>query len=282
MGYVRPGSVAEALRHLAAEPACRLVAGCTDFYPTQGLRPVAEPIVDLSGLSEARGITVEAATTRIGALTTWTDVARATLPPAFRALQQAARQIGAIQVQNVATIGGNLCNASPAADGVPPLLALDAQVELSSAAGIRRLPLDEFILGNRKTARRPDEMLTAIEVPHPQGATVSTFLKLGSRSYLVISIVMVAVLLETDGQGRVAKAAVAVGACSPVARRLRELEADLIGQPLEPTLAERVTMVHLSPLSPIDDVRATAEYRREAALTLIRRGIAEIAQGGPS
>src|SRR3546814_5531922 len=104
----------------------------------------------------------------------------------------------------------NLCNASPAADGVPPLLALEAEVELASRDGLRRLALDAFILGNRKTARRPDELVTAIIVPKPSGRARSRFLKLGARKYLVISIVMVATLLDLDDDGRVAKARVAV------------------------------------------------------------------------
>ncbi len=276
MRYDHPSTVQEALALLARAPDSVLIAGATDFYPAQGLRPVTRPVIDLSGIDEARTITATADGIRIGALATWTDIAKAALPPAFCCLQLAARQVGAVQIQNVGTIGGNLCNASPAADGVPPLLCLDARVELSSVDGVRVLPLEHFILGNRKTARDPGEIVTAILIPGRAGACASTFLKLGARSSLVISIAMVAVLLEADAAGRVAHAAVAVGACSAVAQRLSALEADLRGHLLSPALAERAMAAHLSPLSPIQDLRGTPEYRLDTALTMIRRGLAEV------
>src|SRR6202035_3905975 len=126
---------------------------------------------------------------RIGGLTTWTEIVRTPMPRCFDALKSAAREIGGIQIQNRGTVAGNLCNASPAADSVPPLLALDAEVELVSAAGPRRMPLAEFIVGNRKTARQPNEILSQILVPRTVENAASTFLKLGARRYLVISIV---------------------------------------------------------------------------------------------
>jgi CO/xanthine dehydrogenase FAD-binding subunit len=125
-----------------------------------------------------------------------------------------------VQIQNSGTVAGNLCNASPAADGVPPLLALDASVELASVAGTRRLKLDDFILGPRRTARRADELLAAILIPKPRAAAHSHFLKLGARRYLVISIAMVAAAIESE-RGKITTARVAVGACGPVAQRLR-------------------------------------------------------------
>ena len=176
-----------------------------------------------------------------------------------------------MQIQNAGTLGGNVCNASPAADGVPPLLVLDAVVELASLGGARRLPLADFIIGNRKTVLRPDELVTALLVPEPAPLARSRFLKLGARSYLVISIVMAAALVEAGEDGRVAAARVAVGACSAVARRLEALEAALVGQPLDGRLGAAVQPAHLAPLEPIDDVRGTAAYRRDAAVTLLRR-----------
>ena len=139
-----------------------------------------------------------------------------------------------MQIQNAGTIGGNLCNASPAADGVPPLLALDAEVELASAAGTRRLPLAAFLHGPRRTARRPDELLTAVLIPAAATEGRSAFLKLGARRYLVISIAMVAARLAT-ADGRVTAAALAVGACGPVATRLPAVEAALVGHPPDPS-----------------------------------------------
>jgi CO/xanthine dehydrogenase FAD-binding subunit len=186
-----------------------------------------------------------------------------------------------MQIQNTGTVAGNICNASPAADGVPALLALDATVELSSAAGRRVLQLGEFILGNRRTARRPDELVTAILVPKPRHARAyATFLKLGARTYLVISIAMVAAVLEVAGS-TVAAARVAVGACSVVAQRLRRLEAELVGRPFAPGLGALVRADHLAPLSPIDDVRGTAEYRSDAAATLVARALERLTAASP-
>ena len=128
-------------------------------------------------------------------------------------------------------MAGNLCNASPAADSVPPLLALDAEVELVSKPGARRLALADFIVGNRKTVRRPDEILANVFVPRTLDDAPSAFLKLGARRYLVISIAMVAAVVKTDNTGRVAEARVAVGSCSAAARRLTALEHALVGVP---------------------------------------------------
>src|SRR5712671_6018930 len=143
-------------------PGVQVLSGGTDFYPALGDRIAQEPVMDISGLRELRGVSTEANYIRIGGLTTWSDIIRAPLPRCFDALKAAAREVGSVQIQNRGTVAGNLCNASPAADGVPPLLALDAEVELVSTSGMRRMPLGDFITGNRKTLRRPDEMLTAV------------------------------------------------------------------------------------------------------------------------
>jgi CO/xanthine dehydrogenase FAD-binding subunit len=206
----------------------------------------------------------------LGATTTWSELLAADLPPLFDGLKQAARQVGGRQIQNAGTLAGNLCNASPAADGVPPLLALDAEVELASRAATRRLPLAQFITGNRCTALAADELLVAIHVPQPRYEARSAFLKLGARRYLVISIVMASAVLESVA-GHVHAARIAVGACSAVAQRLPSLEAALVGARLDAGLLDRVERAHLSPLRPIDDVRGSAGYRSEAVVTLLRR-----------
>ena len=119
--------------------AWRILAGGTDFYPALGAKPLRENVLDINGLAELRGIAETPAHIVIGARTTWTDIVRAPLPPAFDALKQAAREVGSVQIQNAGTVAGNICNASPAADGVPALLVLDAEVELAlaPAAGAR-------------------------------------------------------------------------------------------------------------------------------------------------
>ena len=272
MTVFRPSDLDQALGFLAEAPAA-VVAGGTDLFPALGARPAPPRVLDLSAVAGLRGIAREGAQWRIGAATTWTDIVKADLPPVFDALKEAARQVGSVQIQNTGTVAGNICNASPAADGVPVLIAMEAEVELASAEGTRRLPLADFITGPRKTGLRAAELVTGLVLPDRKGA-VSRFEKLGSRAYLVISIVSVAVILWAEGR-IVRGARVAVGAASPVPVRLPEAEAALKDRALS-DLAGAVLPAHLAPLDPIDDVRATAGYRREAALVLIRRALADI------
>jgi CO/xanthine dehydrogenase FAD-binding subunit len=268
--YIKPRTVKEAMT-LLASGSSRILSGGTDFYPMLGERVVRDAVVDVSGLRDLRGISNEADYLRIGGLTTWTEIIQKPLPRCLDALKSAAREVGSVQIQNRGTVAGNLCNASPAADGVPPLLALDAEVELMSQAGARRMPLAEFILGNRKTQRRPDELLTAVLVPRELENAASVFMKLGARRYLVISISMVAVVVQLNEQ-KVLTARVAVGSCSAVAKRLHTLERDLVGLSTD-EIGNIVRPEHLASLSPIDDVRATAEYRTEASLRLVQRAL---------
>ncbi|MEY3082682.1 MAG: hypothetical protein RJA94_2667 [Pseudomonadota bacterium] len=264
--YARPRTIEEATRAMAT-PGALALGGGTDVYPAHVGRPLSRPIVDLSRVEGLRGITHTADAFRLGAATTWTDIVRAELPPAFDGLKAAAREVGSIQIQNRGTIAGNLCNASPAADGVPPLLSLDASVELASPEGRRVLPLSAFITGYRRTALGPGEFVTAVLVPSPASTARSAFVKLGARRYLVISILMAAAVIETDAQGRILQVAVAVGSASPVAQRLPDLEAELRGFGGRPSAI--LTPRHLAGLAPIDDVRATAAYRLEAALSAV-------------
>lgn len=268
--YVRPETLDEALGLLAGG-GYRVLAGGTDLYPAAG-RELAGPALDVTGVAGLEGITL-GDRLRIGAATPWAAIAGAALPPALKALQDAALQVGGRQIQNAGTIGGNLCNASPAADGVPPLLVLGAEVELASASGVRRLALGEFLQGPRNTALVQGEILTAVVIPAAAQAGRSSFVKLGARRHLVISIAMAAARIVVEG-GRVAEAAVAVGSCSPVAVRLPEVEAALIGAPAAEAVACIQAEDVLASISPIDDIRATAAYRREAAVELARRAVA--------
>jgi CO/xanthine dehydrogenase FAD-binding subunit len=269
--YAKPTTVDEALALLGEGP-WRILAGGTDFYPAQGSKPFRENVLDINGLAALRGITEAESHWRIGARTTWTDLVRHPLPAAFDALKQAAREVGSVQIQNVASMAGNLCNASPAADGVPPLLILDAEVELRSAQTSRTLPLEEFILGNRRTQLQAGEMVTAIRVPKNAACGTSAFVKLGARRYLVISIAMTAARLVVE-DGIVSNAAIAVGSCSAVARRLSGVEAALRGLPANTSLADAVLTAPMDELSPIGDVRGSAEYRLDAAREIVARAV---------
>lgn len=274
MTYHNPTDLTLALE-IAARGDGKIVAGGTDVYPTAKQGESPPYFLDVTRISGITGITQDAGSYRIGAATTWTQIAKADLPPAFDALKQAALEVGSIQIQNAGTIAGNICNASPAADGMPPLLALGAQVELASSAhGTRNLPLEEFVLDVRKTALADDELVTAIIIPTPPAGAKSAFEKLGSRRYLVISISMVAALIDCDANGKISDARIAVGSCSPVALRLSDLEQDLIGKRLEEI---EVNESHLSSLSPITDVRGSGSYRldvvAEQCLRAIKRAL---------
>lgn len=283
---MRPTALADALLaladpQLAGSPAIierlTVLAGGTDFYPAQTARTAwleATPrnILDVSGIEALKGIRESETGIAFGALTTWAEIRDATLPPAFDGLKLAAREVGGQQVQNRGTIAGNLCNASPAADGVPPLLTLEASVEIASLRGRRSVPLAEFITGNRKTLLAADELVTAVHIPKPKTNARSTFLKLGARAYLVISIVSVGAVVHVGKDDCVAEAAIAVGACSAVPQRLKQLEQDLVG--VRAADAMRVVAPkHVEALQPIDDVRGSAEYRRHAALVVARRAL---------
>lgn len=271
--YLRPDNLTDALAELAEGGLVR-AAGCTDLLAATERKALPGDVLDLTGIAELRGISRNDAHLRLAGCTTWTDIIRADLPEAFDGLKLAALEVGSIQIQNRGTIAGNLCNASPAADGVPPLLTLNASVELSSTDGVRVLPLAEFITGPRQIALQTNELLTAVLIPNDAIRGVSNFLKLGARKYLVISIAMTAARIVIE-DGVVVDAALSVGACGPIATRLAEAEAALIGGPLN---ADQITDAMVGQvLSPIDDVRADAGYRKSSAAELLRRTIADMA-----
>ncbi len=268
--YFRPDTLDQALDILATT-APRVAAGCTDLFPATERKILPGPVLDITGIPSLRGITQTSDGLHIGATTTWSDLIAADLPPALDGLKLAAREVGATQIQNRGTIAGNLCNGSPAADGVPPLLTLDAEVCLQSQTAERRLSLAEFLLGPRKTALAPAELVTGIFLPQKALTGTSHFLKLGARRYLVISIVMTAARLVVQDD-IVIRAALAIGSCGPTATRLPSAEAALIGHPPDPA---RVTDAMIATaIAPIDDMRADAAYRTRAAAELMRRTIA--------
>ncbi len=272
--YYRPSSLNDALEILGGENVM-IAAGCTDLFPATERQELTGPVLDVTGIDELRGISKTATGWRIGATTTWSDLLAVPLPAAFDMLKQAAQEVGSVQIQNAGTIAGNLCNASPAADGVPPLLALDAEVELSGATGQRVMPLADFLTGPRTTQLGQTDLLTAVHVPETAGVGQSRFLKLGARRYLVISIAMVAVRLHIEAD-RVANLALAVGACSGVATRLSNLENKLVGSPAAELSGALKSGEIADCLSPISDVRGDAAYRREAAEQLLRRALSEL------
>ena len=278
--YEQPDSLEQSLEILAREPMT-IVAGATDIYPQQTTPKVwgstaSTGWLDISKIRELRGIAEQDDGYRIGCLTTWMDIQRADLPPYFDALKGAAQQVGGIQIQNRGTIVGNLCNASPAADGVPPLLTLNASVDICSQRRQYQMLLSDFILGNRYTALQPDEMVVAIRIPKLSPQVRSAFIKLGARHYLVISIVMAAAMIGLASDRTIQECRLAIGACSAVAQRLTALEQTLMGQPIDAVSPGMIRSGLFAALSPIDDVRASADYRRRAAEVLTSRLLVEL------
>jgi CO/xanthine dehydrogenase FAD-binding subunit len=239
--YFRPDNLEDALSVLS-EHSLTLLAGGTDFFPARVGKSITDNVLDLSGIEQLRKIQQTADGLLLGALTTWTDIVEAQLPTAFDGLKQAAKTIGGVQTQNAGTLCGNICNASPAADSVPNLLALEAEVKLQSVRETRILPLEKFILGNRKTAKKEDELISGIFIPRPAKKARGNFEKLGTRAYLVISIVMVGVVAELNERDEV----------------LNLIE---------------IRPVHFESLEPIDDIRATADYRKKVVPELLLRAI---------
>lgn len=276
--YHRPLTLDETL-HRLADGGSTVIAGCTLYYLDGRSRPLADRLIDITGVTELNGIGMAADHVRIGALTTWSTLANASLPVECAPLQQAAQRVGALQIQNVGTLGGNLCGAAANADGIPPLLVADAEVELRSTRHVRTLPLVTFLRGNRQTAREPDELLTAVIVPRRVGNQTGVFLKLARRAYQGVAIVSVAAQLGTDDAVRIASAGIVVGACSAVAQRLPTLEQRLLGQSITGALATVFDPgVDLASLTPMTDAMATADYRRDAAATLVRRALQTLRQ----
>lgn len=282
--YHRPRSLDAALETLGQAP-CLVLAGGTDVFPADASatawgraaidHPAAAPILDLSAVAGLAEIARAGGQVVIGAGVTWTQAIESRLPAWFDGVRAAGREVGGRQIQNRGTLAGNLCNASPAADGVPALLALDARVRLQRRGHRRELPLAEFITGNRQTRLGSGELLTAILIPEPDPGLRSTFLKLGARRYLVISIAMAAVSLRVAADA-VAQVRVAVGACSAVACRLPALEARLAGAPVSAATG-MVRAADFAGLSPLDDVRGSADFRRHAARVLVQRALGQLA-----
>ena len=285
--YLRPASLDHALSILNERPH-RILAGGTDVFPADAAavgwgKPGVDhadsaPIVDITAIEELADIRRFPDRVEIGALVTWTEAIESDLPAWFDCVRLAAREVGGRQIQNRGTLAGNLCNASPAADGVPALLVLNARVRLQHRGGSREVPLEAFIAGNRRTCLRPGELMTAIVIPFPASTARSTFLKLGARRYLVISIAMVSACLDIE-EGRIRDARLAVGACSEIAQRLTGLEARLEGAPASEA-SGMVREEDFAVLSPLDDVRATAQYRRHGARVLVRRALDSLARRG--
>ncbi len=278
--FTRPRNVSEALAALAHDGCIVPVAGGTNIMVNLKRAPLdADLVVDLSGVEELKSISVNNGRVRLGAGVSFAHLLDWRPGGAIEGLMQPmCVAFAGPLIRNLATVGGNICDASAAADISPPLLALDAAVELQSAAhGCRTLPLAEFFQGVRRTARRPDELLAAIEFPQPAEDERWFYYKLGKRKADAISIVSIAMTLRLE-QGKVEQARIALGAVAPVAMRAPKAESLLQGESLDETIINAAAVAAANEARPIDDFRATGAYRRSMVEALVRRGLGEIAQ----
>lgn len=276
--FKSPGSIQEACRLLDATGS-RPIAGGTDVIPQmRDGRFQAGTLVDISripDLSYVKQINGEIA---IGSTTTHTMIVDSPLIQArARFLAEVSGIVGGVQTQNRGTLGGNIANASPAGDTLPVLLALDATLDLVSQSGERPLALADFLRGPGRTAILSGEIIRQVRfAPLAQGAQ-SLFLRLGNRKGMLISVVSVALVLELDAAGRVHDCRIALGAVAPTPIRCQEAEAILLGRPVDASLIENASAAAEAASRPIDDVRASAAYRRHIVRVLVRRGLKQLA-----
>ena len=259
MDVLRPRSLEEALTLRAEHPDALAIRGGTDVMVELNFDRVRpDAILDLGEVAELGGWSVEDDTLRLGAGLTYAEIEHGGLASELPALAEASRTVGSPQIRNRGTIGGNLGTASPAGDALPPLLVCEAEVELASVRGVRRLALHAFIRGPKQNALAEDELIIAVVVPQADGA--QTFMKVGPRNAMVIAVCSLAVAVDEERD----EVRASFGSAGPVPGLVRLPLDDAGGLPEAVTAAA----------SPIDDVRGSAAYRRHALGVLARRGLA--------
>lgn len=271
---VLPSTLSECVAALsAANGDAKLVAGGTDLLPQMknGLVKAAT-VVDLSGIPELKSLAVDTdGALHIGAGVSARDVELfAMARPAFLAVVEGAGVIGSHQVRNLATVGGNVCNAAPSADVSPGLVAMDAVAVIEGPNGRRLLPISDFFQGVRRTALEPGELLVELVIPAPGANSGGTYRRHTPRRELDIAVVGVASQLTVEN-GRCTRARVALGAVAPVVVRATEAEAKLEGQEVTPELLDEAAALAVNSATPISDQRGSAEYRRHLVKVLTRR-----------
>lgn len=278
---LQPASLTEALDALKSFPNARPIAGGTSLLVNlRDGRDTAGHLIDLSRIEGLRQIEIQEGELILGALTPITALIDSPLIAEHAPiLRDAAQTFASPLVRNRATVGGNLADASPAADMAPPLLALGAHVDLASAEGTRSLPLDAFFEGVRKTALQSSELITAIRFPLAKADIRTSYRKLGLRKADAISVLSVAVAV-TIREGVCADARIALGAVAPTPLLAEEAAGVLAGQGLTPETITNAASLAANACSPIDDVRSTAAYRQRTVETLVRRLLTGIAEGG--
>jgi xanthine dehydrogenase FAD-binding subunit len=282
--YLAPTHLVQALAALGDGGGVTVLAGGTDLMPQSQagrVRP-ARTLLNIRRVPGLDSIEVDGGALRLGALTTMdTLLTHALVREYAPLLAQAADHFASDQIRNVATLGGNLCNASPAGDTLTPLLALDAEAELASLGAdgsvrTRWLPLDGFFTGPGRTQRQARELVTALRVPLAPRGQVVRFYKTGTRPALDVSTISIAFAARRDDAGRLHGVRMALGAVAPTPLRARRTEALLEGAVLDATLAAQAAQCAAEEATPIDDVRATAWYRKELVRNMTRRMLDDV------
>ena len=270
--YVRVSELDEALRLLSRKEDVKVLAGGTDLVVDMKIgRYRPKTVIDISGIKDLRYIVDEGDKVRIGALTRMQDIVES---PVIReklpVLAEAVSMLGSWQIRNMATVGGNLCNASPAADSAPPLLVHEARIKLASIEGTREIPITEFFVGPRKTAMYKTELLQEVIVPYDADFAKSySYVKLGRRNAFTLSVVAVATVLKVR-DGVFEDVRIALNAVAPTPVRARSVESFLKGREVGSEAIEKASELVLNDISPISDVRASAEYRKHASKVLVK------------
>ncbi|MFZ5820024.1 MAG: FAD binding domain-containing protein [Chloroflexota bacterium] len=278
--FFRPGSVGELIKILD-ETGGRVVAGGTDVVPRMRRDLFSTPaLVDASHIAELHFIEAVDDQLAIGAMTTHQEIADSGLIQSVNpALAAAAASVGCSQTRHRGTLGGNIANASPAADTVPPLLAFDARVRLLRKGGERSISLREFLVGPGKTKLEPGEFIHSVTFTRLPGRWGAAYQKTGKRNGMAIAVVSVAAAVVLDTSGMVLDARVALGSVAPTVARSPRAEQMLIGREAGPGVVKDAADAVVADISPISDVRSTAEYRLHAARILTRRTLLQAIQG---
>ncbi|TET69647.1 MAG: xanthine dehydrogenase family protein subunit M [Candidatus Aminicenantes bacterium] len=273
--YLRPKSLKEALQQKKTIAGAKFISGGTDLLVQIKNRELQPPtLISLRSIPELATIEINGGA-RIGALATISDIIQHNeLGLNYPVLVEAARRLGSVQIRNVATVGGNLCNCSPSADMALPLLVLEAKVRLRTAKARREIQISEFFKGPGESCLSSDEILTDIILDPPHQKAKATFLKKG-RVKMDLAIASLAVLLEMEG-GKCRKARIAAGSVAPVPLRLYKVEALLEGSTVTEKLAAEAQRLATKIISPITDIRATEEYRRQIVRVYVKRGLEKI------
>lgn len=284
MNYLAPTTVEEATQLLSDNPAAKVFAGATDVIPQlRAGRPEPAAMVDLKRIDRLTAVAKNGGGWTIGAATPTAELtANAELSAQFPGLTEAAGLIGSDQIQNRCSLGGNLCNASPAADSVPAMIINDVRAVVAGSNGTRTIPVADVVTGPGSTSLADDEFIVEFEVDNPPANTADAYLRMIPRTEMDIAVVGAGARITLDDNGNCAEASICLGAVAPTAVRVPDAEAALSGQPINDETLAAVADACSAACNPIDDKRGTIAYRRQVAGVLAKRAVRAAAERAAS